>query len=171
MEKRAVVFLGMTQAKDAHDHEAEGGKAQLAQLMNYCARQERSLQSVQAWMARRGVAEEQAQEWMDVLQKEGYVDQLRFARLYARSKMRQKQWGQAKIRAGLLRLGLSMEDIEGALAELSDEEYLSTLRRVAERKWERLTHHPEPERRIRLMRFLLGRGYSAAQARSEAYRL
>ena len=166
-----VVFLGMSQAEDAQENKAEGGKAQLAQLMNYCARQERPLQSVQAWMARRGVAEEQAQEWMAVLQKEGYVDQLRFAQLYARSKMRQKQWGQAKIRAGLLQLGLSKEDIEGALADLGDEEYLSTLRRVAERKWERLTHHPEPERRIRLMRFLLGRGYSAAQARSEAYRL
>ena len=161
----------MTQSKDAEVEGQDDGKARLAQLMNYCARQERSLHSVRAWMERRGVEVEQALEWVALLQKEGYVDQLRFAQLYARSKMRQKQWGQAKIRAGLLRLGLPMEDIEGALAELDDEEYLSTLRRVAERKWERMSRHPEPERRIRLIRFLLGRGYSAAQARSEAFRL
>ncbi|MBM3919332.1 MAG: RecX family transcriptional regulator [Sphingomonadales bacterium] len=160
----------MSEAKDAKA-EQDGSDARLAQLMNYCARQERSLHSVRAWMERRGVGEQQAREWEIVLQKEGYVDQQRFAHLYARSKMRQKQWGQAKISAGLLRLGLSMEDIEEALADLGDEEYLHTLRRVAERKWERLARHPEQERRIRLMRFLLSRGYSAAQARSEAYRL
>lgn len=155
----------------AKENETEGSKAQLTQLLNYCARQERSLHSVRAWMARRAVDEERQQEWVILLQQEGYVNQQRFAQLYARSKMRQKQWGQAKIRAGLLRLGLSMEDIEGALTELSDEEYLNTLRRVAERKWERLARHPEPERRIRLMRFLLSRGYSAEQSRSEAFRL
>jgi SOS response regulatory protein OraA/RecX len=64
-----------------------------------------------------------------------------------------------------------MEEIEAAIADLGDEEYLSTLRRVAERKWERLARHPERERRIRLMRFLLSRGFSADQARAEVFRL
>ena len=78
----------MTQSKDAEVEGQDDGKARLAQLMNYCARQERSLHSVRAWMERRGVEVEQALEWVALLQKEGYVDQLRFAQLYARSKMR-----------------------------------------------------------------------------------
>ncbi|MFZ9940217.1 MAG: RecX family transcriptional regulator [Bacteroidetes bacterium] len=169
----AVVFLGM-ENKEKEPSGATKGSVRgprMAQLMNYCARQERSLQQVRAWMERRGVDPEKGRDWEQQLTDQGYLNEWRFAALYARSKMRQKKWGLAKIRMGLIRQGISTEHIEAAMDSMEVEEQQETLHKLAETKWGRLNQYPIAERRIRLMRFLHAKGYTVAQARSEAYRL
>ncbi|MDB5257714.1 MAG: regulatory protein RecX [Chitinophagaceae bacterium] len=96
------------------------------------------------------------------LQEEGYLDEERMARTYAGGKFRVKAWGRKKIQVHMKHLGLSKEQINKGLAEISTPEYQSRLEDLFDKKWESL--HKEDDSRQRLaktIRFLSGKGYEA----------
>ncbi|MBQ8052040.1 MAG: RecX family transcriptional regulator [Bacteroidaceae bacterium] len=93
------------------------------------------------------------------LQSEGYIDELRFSRAYALDKMRYNHWGRQKIAQMLRLLDVPDRDRQTALRELPDDEYLDILRRALRSKLPTIRARNDYERRGKLMRFLLGRGF------------
>lgn len=91
--------------------------------------------------------------------EEKYIDERRYCRAYALDKMRYNHWGRVKIDQMLRLLQVDREARINALTELPEEEYKETLRHVAQSKLSSIKARNDYERRTKLIRFLLGRGF------------
>lgn len=100
---------------------------------------------------------EGAKEILDVLVSEKYVDDFRYASAYAREKAMISGWGEAKIRYVLSGKGIEHELIARALEEVDDDKAEARLERLLDNRYRALKD--DPQVRMKLLRFALGRGY------------
>jgi regulatory protein len=101
-----------------------------------------------------------AGEVNDILQlliSEKYVDDLRYASAYARDKSSISGWGLTKIRYMLSSKGIASDVIQQALAEIDTGRAQNRLDKLMENKFKTLKE--DPQCRLKLLRFGLGRGY------------
>lgn len=105
--------------------------AALEKMKKYCAFQDRCIQEVRLKLASEGFKGEQAEFVIAELISEGFINEERFARSFARGKFRINQWGRVKIEAGLKAKGISATCIRLGMSEIRDEEYASMLKRNA----------------------------------------
>lgn len=99
-----------------------------------------------------------ASEVVETLIKEKYVDDLRYASAFARDKASIQGWGEVKIRYMLSAKKISRDVIDQALAEIDQSRASSRLEKLLETKYRSLRE--DPQCRLKLLRFALGRGYS-----------
>ena len=99
-----------------------------------------------------------AQEVVDSLVKDKYVDDFRYASAYARDKAAIQGWGEVKIKYMLSAKGVSASVISEALQEIDRDRSSSRLHKLLENKLRSLKD--DPQCRSKLLRFALGRGYS-----------
>lgn len=92
------------------------------------------------------------------LKEERYVDDLRYATAYARDKAAISGWGTTKIRYMLSAKGVAKDVVIEALNEVDEGKASSRLEKLLENKYKSLKD--DPQWKIRLLRFALGRGYS-----------
>lgn len=104
---------------------------------------------------------EQALQIVSALVKEKYVDDLRYCSAYAREKSSISGWGEVKIRFMLSAKGISKDVISLALSEIDEDKAQSRLEKLLENKYRSLKD--DPQWRLKLLRFALGRGYSYGQ--------
>ena len=90
--------------------------------------------------------------------KEKYVDDLRYASAYARDKASIQGWGEVKIRYMLSAKGVPRDVIDKALEEIDQDKADSRLEKLLQNKLKSLKD--DPQCRLKLLRFALGRGYS-----------
>lgn len=102
-----------------------------------------------------------AEEVVAKLVEERYVDDLRYATAFVRDKASIAGWGEAKIRYMLSSKGIDRELIAQALDEVDDKRAEIRLEKLMENKVRSLKD--DPQRRLKLLRFGLGRGYSYDQ--------
>ena len=97
---------------------------------------------------------------MELLVKERFVDDARFADAYVRDKARFAKWGKLKVMYNLRNLGVGDAIIKEALdgnSHLFDDGMLEEL---LEKKWRQMkVGEPLDKRREKLLRFALGRGF------------
>lgn len=94
---------------------------------------------------------------VEALVAEGFVDDRRYASAYAREKSSLSGWGPVKIRSTLLGRGVAREAVLAALEEIDPERAAIKLEKVLQTKWKTL--RDDPQGRLKLIRFALGRGY------------
>lgn len=99
-----------------------------------------------------------AEKVVDVLVNEKYIDELRYASAFARDKASLAGWGVSKIRYMLSSKGVPRDIIDRALAEVDDEKAKSRLEKLMENKFRSLKD--DPQCRMKMLRFGLGRGYA-----------
>lgn len=100
---------------------------------------------------------DEAVKVLDVLVKEKYVDDFRYAVAYARDKAMISGWGETKIRYMLSGKGIEREVIARALEEIDAGRAEVRLEKLLENKWRTLKG--DPQVRLKLLRYALGRGY------------
>ena len=94
---------------------------------------------------------------LDVLVSEKYVDDLRYATAYAREKAMIAGWGETKIRYMLSTKRIDRALVDQALTEIDSSKADSRLQKLLENKTRTLK--ADPQIRLKLLRFALGRGY------------
>ena len=104
----------------------------------------------------------QALKVLNTLVDEKYVDDLRYASAFARDKSSIAGWGAVKIRYMLSAKGISKDIISEALEEVDVRKADDRLRKLLENKDRSLKE--DPQRKMKLLRFALGRGYSYEEA-------
>lgn len=100
---------------------------------------------------------EAAEKVLEVLVSEKYVDDLRYATAYARDKAMISGWGETKIRYMLSAKKISKSLVDQALTEIDSDKADARLRKLLENKLKTLK--ADPQIRLKLLRFALGRGY------------
>jgi regulatory protein len=127
-------------------------------LRSLCSRREYCVEDVRqkALKALEG-DEAAAAQVVATLVAEKYVDDLRYASAFARDKASIQGWGEVKIRYMLSAKKISREVIDQALAEIDRDRASSKLFKLLETKHKSL--RDDPQCRLKLLRFALGRGY------------
>ena len=105
-----------------------------------------------------------AQEVVAILVQEKYVDDFRYASAFARDKSAIQGWGEVKIRYMLSAKGVSRDIIDKALEEIDQDKADSRLEKLLQHKLKSLKD--DPQCRLKLLRFALGRGYSYDEVNS-----
>ena len=88
-----------------------------------------------------------------------FLNEERYARSYARGKFRIKKWGKLKIRMALKKREVSFKCIDIAMLEIDDKTYLNTLKELLQKKNDVLKETNSYKRKIKLIQYLVTRGY------------
>lgn len=100
---------------------------------------------------------EKAEKVIEILVAEKYIDELRYASAFARDKSSISGWGETKIRYMLSSKGVPREVIDKALEEIDESKAMTRLEKLMENKYRSLKD--DPQCRLKMLRFGLGRGY------------
>lgn len=132
-------------------------------MRGLCSRREYCRQDImKKVLAALGGDADEAGRIMDRLVKEKYVDDLRYASAFARDKSSIAGWGATKIRYMLAAKGIDRETIAAALQEVDEGKASDRLEKLLSAKVRSLKD--DPQCRMKLLRFALGRGYQYDEA-------
>lgn len=112
---------------------------------------------------------EEAEKIVSLLVKDKYIDDLRYASAFARDKSALSGWGQTKIRYALSMKGVSKDIISEALEEIDGDRARQRLEKLLENKLRSLKD--DPQRKMKLIRFALGRGYKYEEIYDEIQKI
>lgn len=111
----------------------------------------------------------ESEKIVSMLIEEGYVDDRRYASAFARDKSSIAGWGSVKIRYMLSAKGISKDVIGEALQEIDDAKAVARLDKIIANKAGSLKD--DPQKRLKLLRFALGRGYGYDEVKDVLDRL
>ena len=128
-------------------------------LTTFCAYQDRCSWEIRRKLYEKGIKDEPAEQLIDELIREEFVNEERYARSFCRGKFRLKKWGKNRIRIELKMRKIPEELIRKGLTEIDPEEYYDTLLTLTEKKWE-TTKEPDPyKKRHKVTQYLMSRGF------------
>ena len=138
-------------------------KAVLLRLQRQCSRMEYCRSDIhrKALKALDGDAEA-AGRVVSFLVEDRFVDDLRYASAFAREKASLQGWGKVKITYQLRGKGIPDEIIREALSEIDDDKAAVRLEKVVSEKFRTLKG--DPQCKLKLLKFVLGRGYGYDEA-------
>lgn len=131
-----------------------------AQILRYCSIEERSEKQVFEKAIKKGMSKRDVVNLIACLKQEGYLNEHRFAAIFATSKLHQNKWGPEKITWELLQHGVDRAVIHEALQTIHEDEFVQTAFKLIRKKIQQWKHLSEWEQEQKLKQFLHGKGYS-----------
>lgn len=113
----------------------------LAKLEYYCAYQERCHQEVWQKLQEFSLSSQEKDEIIVALIQKNYLNEERFALVFAQSKFNQKKWGKVRIKNELKGRQIAEILIQKALKTITSEAYETTFEQLATQQWEQI-HEP-----------------------------
>lgn len=141
----------------------------LDKMRRLCSRREYCVSDIRAKLMKELDGDVQKVETaINKLKDEKYIDDLRYATAYARDKAAISGWGATKIRYMLSAKGVAKDVVSEALNEVDEAKAGSRLEKLLENKYKSLKD--DPQWKIKLLRFALGRGYSYDEVNDQIHR-
>ncbi|WP_317164058.1 regulatory protein RecX [Sediminibacterium roseum] len=134
-------------------------------IKHYCGYSERCHYEVREKLFGMGLVKKDVEILLSRLIEEDYLNEERFAVLFAGGHFRQKKWGRTKIIHALRQKRVSEPNIKRAMKEIAEEDYLATLRKLADTKWKSLKGEQYITREAKTMAFLMQRGFESPAIR------
>jgi regulatory protein len=97
---------------------------------------------------------------MEYLVKEKYIDDERYARFFAKDKIRYNKWGRRKVEQAMWQKHIDADIQQRVLDEIDDDEYLLILRPLLKSKRRTVKAANNYEMNMKLIRFAMGRGFT-----------
>ena len=142
----------------------------LRRLATLCSRGEHCTGELLTKMRTWGIDCEAQARIMKRLVENRYVDDERFTRLFVNDKIKFNKWGRRKIEQALWAKHVDEDIARRVLDEVDEDDYLAVLRPLIQQKARELDRKPvsaemskeqhDYERRVKLMKFALGRGFT-----------
>jgi regulatory protein len=125
----------------------------------YCAYTERCRYDVEQKLIRLGADTNSIPEIIQHLTAAQYIDNERFAALFARGKHHNNKWGKVKIRAELQKRKINETDISKALEGIEDQEYHQCLHSLIQKKTEELRNKNLTQQKARVAAYCIQKGF------------
>lgn len=106
----------------------------LTKARRYCAYQERCTKQLSDKLNDWNVPEDKHENVISQMEREGFIDDSRFAQIFARGKFKTRKWGRIRIKMELQARKIAGEAIQDALYAIDDDEYLQVLKDLLEIK-------------------------------------
>ena len=133
--------------------------------LRYLGYAPRTVYAVHVRLQQAGYDDSVAEKVTDILREQQYLDDKAYAMDYVRARFGNRGYGPSRLRADLKGRGIADEDIDAALAALSETvSYVEAARAHAARQWPRL-QGTLPIRQKKLTDYLVRRGFSYSMAR------
>ncbi len=127
----------------------------------FCAYAERCGHDVRQKLLRLSADESTIIKIIAQLQKEGYLDDERFACLFAHGKFQNNRWGKTKIRAELMKRQIPGSLISKALEGIDKKSYRQCLSFLINKKTKELEGKPPDTLREKVVAYCLQKGFEA----------
>lgn len=136
----------------------------ISKLTAACARAEHCKDDMIRRMQRWQVDESLQQEVISYLVREKYIDEERYARFFINDIVKYNRWGRRKVEQALYFKHIPREVYEPLLDEVASEDFEDVLMPLLKNKEKNLKYANDYERRMKLLRFAMQRGFSYEQA-------
>ena len=130
-------------------------------LEHFCAYQERCHQDVERKLKKMGMIDDAIDQIIPHLLQHNFLNETRFAKVFAGGKFRIKKWGRVRIVRELQMRGLNKRTIDIGLAEIPNVDYLETFDTLSRKRNNQLTETNIYKRRKKLADYLLYRGWES----------
>ena len=130
-------------------------------LEHYCAYQERCHQEVRQKLVTMRMIPEAIDVIIVHLLKHNFLNEERFAKAYVRGKFRIKAWGRRRLTYELKRKDISKVNINQALAEIVNEEYVDFFHALAEKRAYSIKETNKFKKRKKFVDYFLYRGWES----------
>lgn len=130
-------------------------------LEYYCSYQERCHDEVVEKLRMMKMIPEAIDLIVVHLLEHNFLNEERFACNFARGKHHIKHWGRTRIVNELKFRNISQYNINTALKQISQEEYLSNFHKLADRQWEGMLERDTLKKRKKFCDFLLRKGFES----------
>lgn len=134
----------------------------LQKAKHYCAWQERSHAEVKEKLYGFGLRKSEVDDLLTTLIEENYLNEERYASLFAGGKFRQKKWGRVKITYELKLQKVSPYNIKKALQEIDEDSYQNCLLTLAKKKWDSIAGNLPLIKKAKTTAYLIQKGYEPA---------
>jgi regulatory protein len=134
----------------------------LALAYRHLNRRDRTVSEMQRHLQARGCGPEEIEAAIGTLAEQGYLDDARYARLFAEDKRELEQWGSERIQRALLERGVDRELVEQALAPGATGSEISRAVALLRRRFP--TPPQDRRERERALGVLLRKGYESEVA-------
>ena len=130
-------------------------------LKQYCAYQERSHYEAKEKLYSFGLHKTEVETLLSKLIEEDYLNEERYAILFAGGHFRSKKWGRIKINAALQQKKVSSFNIKKGLKVIDEEDYRKCLLQLASTKWSSIKSEQWISRMAKTTNYLLQKGYES----------
>jgi len=140
-------------------------------LEHYCAYQERCHKEVRQKLRDLDMIPEAADIIIVHLLQHNYLNEERFAKIFVRGKFNIKKWGRFRLTRELKIKQISKININAALGEISEDEYIGVFNTLAEKKVNMMLETNKLKKKKKLINYLLYRGWETHLVYSKANEL
>ncbi|MEN8186815.1 MAG: regulatory protein RecX [Bacteroidota bacterium] len=150
-----LVFINVMQNKRLTYTVEEAKK----KLENYCAYQDRCHKEVEKKLIEMHMITEAKEVIILHLIQHDFLNEERFAKSFVRGKFRIKKWGRQRIIKELKFKDISKYNIDKALLEIDEEDYMAALNEQAIKKRDSITESNKFKKSQKITNYLLYRGF------------
>lgn len=134
-------------------------KIAIEKAAKYCAYQERCQFDLERKLSEWNVDDEIRDEVIVEMIQQKFIDEERFAVTFATGKVNIKKWGRIKIKNELKSRKISEYSVRKAIESIDEEKYSLNLQHLIQLKASIIAAKNDFEKRMKLIQYLLGRGY------------
>ena len=128
-------------------------------IQYFCSYQERCIRDTEEKLKDWAVQKKLISPIIEQLQKEGYINEERYAKVFAGSKFRVNKWGRQKIEFELRLKRIPEDMIQKGIEEIDEVEYQKTLKDLILKKQKEIKADNDFNKREKIIAFVYGKGY------------
>jgi len=128
-------------------------------LEHYCVYQDRCHEEVQQKLKSLNMIPQAADAIIVHLIEHNFLNEERFACSFARGKFRIKHYGKRRIVNELKMRGISKYNIDKALKEIDEDDYIEVFNTLAQKQWDSITGSSILNKKKKLTDYLLRKGF------------
>jgi regulatory protein len=136
--------------------------AALSKAMTLCSRMEYCQTDIRKKLEAWGVPSQDENKIIQVLIKENFLNEDRYARAFVRDKFRYNRWGRLKIASHLNAKNINGDTIRSALAEIDADEYVNVIKNLITSHRKTIKAKNQYDLKGKLLRFGSSRGFESS---------
>ncbi|MDD4777552.1 MAG: regulatory protein RecX [Fermentimonas sp.] len=134
-------------------------KQAFARMARLCSQKEYCSFDISQKLYRLNLSAQEIERVISLLIKQNFINDERFVRSYIGDKVKFNKWGKRKIELSLRQKKLPETVIQRVFCEYSDSELNHSLEDILNKKWRSVKGANDNERKSKLIRYALGRGF------------
>jgi regulatory protein len=132
-------------------------------LSSYCAYQERSIADVRKKLQKLKEDKHIFPKYIAQLKADNFLNEERYVKAFI-SGHEKKKWGKTKMKMALLGKKIDSAIIKKYLDDMDEGHYDEQIKTIAEKKWNNIKSTSARDKKTKLLRFLLSKGYEMNKA-------
>ncbi len=134
----------------------------LERAMAQCSRREYCIDDIRQKLQIWGVRNSDAEKIIEILIKENFINELRYATAYSRDKFKYNKWGKIKISVHLKVKKIPSELIQQSLDSIDNDLYIKTLNDLIENHKRTVKAKNQFDLKAKLLRYGLSKGFESS---------